>query len=441
MKNNITFCIASANNEKEYTKLLIKSLRDHTDINRHEILIFIDSDNQNTYEELLEIKKELPNLKIYRNTGQYPIGSQRNVSLLFHAATNDIVCYLQSDMVVGPNFDTNILKNMKDESVVLCMARIEPPLHPPGPEKIVKNFGLTPEEFQYEEFVKFVLELQTNPKPNIEGHFAPFAVYKKTWFEKIGGFDTQFRCSREDSDMILRMYILGLNMVESWEACVYHFTCVSSRGKDWFKPETDKQIERKNQLQVFADREELKRFIRKWGGDYTEDHKARPLYDIALFLDIKTFVRFDLLSFLEIYVQNLYLNDVNVAEELKRRTVFDYDYYSNLRWNYSKEHWESVKYLFNNQIQNRIRYSEDLSNIYHDVNIYANYFDLEKNCDQTLQNFIMSLNHFIHEKPIGTYEIGPLTIQINQKNELSHTYGTNKNIELVLKDANQFVFE
>jgi glycosyltransferase involved in cell wall biosynthesis len=146
MNNNITFCIATAKNEKEYTKLLIRSLRDHTNIDRHEILIFIDSDNQNTYEELLEIKKELPNLKIYRNTEKYPIGSQRNVSILFNAASNDIVCYLQSDMVVGPNFDTNILKNMTDESVVLCLARIEPPLHPPGPEKIVKNFGLTPEE-------------------------------------------------------------------------------------------------------------------------------------------------------------------------------------------------------------------------------------------------------------------------------------------------------
>lgn len=441
MNNNITFCIATAKNEKEYTKLLIRSLRDHTNIDRHEILIFIDSDNQNTYEELLEIKKELPNLKIYRNTEKYPIGSQRNVSILFNAASNDIVCYLQSDMVVGPNFDTNILKNMTDESVVLCLARIEPPLHPPGPEKIVKNFGLTPEEFQYEEFVKFVLELQSNPKPNIEGHFAPFAVYKKTWFEKIGGFDTQFRCSREDSDMIIRMYILGLNMIESWEACVYHFTCVSSRGKDWFKPENDKKIERQNNLQVIADREELKRFIRKWGGEYTFDHKARPLYDLALFINVDTFVRFDILSFLEMYMQSIYLNDERVAEELKRRIIFDSEYYSNLRWSYSQEHWNAVKYLFNDQMENRIKYVKDLSKISHDVNIYVNYFDLETNCDKNLQQFIGSLNDFVHNKPIGTYKIGPLTIEVNQKNELSHTYGTNKNIDLVLKDANQFVFE
>ena len=107
--NKITFCIASAKNEKEYTKLLLKSLKDNTNINNHEILIFIDSDNQNTYESLVKIKtNELPNIRIFRNTNKFPIGSQRNVSLMFNAASNDVVCYLQSDMVVGKDFDKHI---------------------------------------------------------------------------------------------------------------------------------------------------------------------------------------------------------------------------------------------------------------------------------------------------------------------------------------------
>jgi len=74
MKNNhISFCIASAKNEKEYTKLLIRSLVENTNISLHEILVFIDSDNQNTYEELLDIQKSIPNLKLYRNTQPQPI--------------------------------------------------------------------------------------------------------------------------------------------------------------------------------------------------------------------------------------------------------------------------------------------------------------------------------------------------------------------------------
>ena len=136
MKDKLTFCIASAKNEKEYTKLFIRSLNDNTSIEEHEILIFLDSDNQNSYEEFLQIQRDLPNLKIYRNKSNFPIGSQRNVSIMFHQAKNEIVCYLQSDMVVGKNFDKHILKEMsEDESLVLCATRIEPPLHPPGQKK------------------------------------------------------------------------------------------------------------------------------------------------------------------------------------------------------------------------------------------------------------------------------------------------------------------
>jgi hypothetical protein len=45
----ITFCIPTANNEKDYTILLLESLKNNTQIENHEILIFVDSDNQNTY--------------------------------------------------------------------------------------------------------------------------------------------------------------------------------------------------------------------------------------------------------------------------------------------------------------------------------------------------------------------------------------------------------
>jgi len=53
----ISFCIATANNEKEYIKLLLKSLQDHTQFDLHEVIIFVDTDNQGTYNELLEIQK------------------------------------------------------------------------------------------------------------------------------------------------------------------------------------------------------------------------------------------------------------------------------------------------------------------------------------------------------------------------------------------------
>ena len=104
----ITFCIASAKNEKEYTTLLLNSLKKNTQIENHEILIFLDSDNQNSYEHFLEFQSTMPNLKIHRNTSEFPIGGQLNISIMFHNASNPIVCYLQSDMVAGKDLDKHI---------------------------------------------------------------------------------------------------------------------------------------------------------------------------------------------------------------------------------------------------------------------------------------------------------------------------------------------
>ena len=145
----ISFCIATAKNEKDYTFSLLKSLEDNTKLNNHEIVIFIDSDNQNTYEALLEYKKDKDNIIVHRNNTGFPIGSQRNVSIMFDKASKDVVIYLQSDMVVCPDFDKHFLIALdNNKNRVISAARIEPPLHPASPEKIVKDFGLNPKDFK-----------------------------------------------------------------------------------------------------------------------------------------------------------------------------------------------------------------------------------------------------------------------------------------------------
>ena len=164
INSSISFCIATAKNEKEYVLLLLRSLRDNTDITKHEIVIFIDSDNQNTYEALLQEQQNMPNIKICKNPYDHPIGSQRNVSVLFNAAKNDIVCYLQSDMVVGKDIDKYISENMISEDIVLTCARIEPPLHPPGSEKMIIDLGVTPEKL----FDHIILALSWSPPHFVE---------------------------------------------------------------------------------------------------------------------------------------------------------------------------------------------------------------------------------------------------------------------------------
>lgn len=424
---SITFCIATANNEKEYIKLLLESLQDNTQIEKHEVLVFVDSDNQNTYEMLLDYKKQLPSLKVCKNPHQYPIGSQRNVSVMFDTAVNDIVCYLQSDMVVGKDFDKHINENIKVGRVLAC-ARIEPPLHPGSPEKIVKDFGITPETFDYKAFNNFVAELQAENRPNMIGHFAPFAVHKSDWFDVLGGFDTQFRCSREDSDTIIRMELCGLETIQSWNACVYHFTCVSSRGTDWFKQNEEARY--KNELQQHADLQELRRFIRKWG---YFGHHPKPVYDITFDIDLDRHADMNLLKYIEPFCKRMYLSDPAVSYQLASQTAFEASYFSNLRWKYPSKYWYGVQHLFNpTDFHKKITTELDPTNKKGDVIISFKYSDLLKNLNDDTKYFIENIHQIVDTNEIGEFGYGPFIINILKKENLMHSYAKQQTTDYVI---------
>ncbi|HQI44482.1 MAG TPA: glycosyltransferase family 2 protein [Bacteroidales bacterium] len=257
--NKITFCINTAKNEKFYLKLLLESLLNGININLHDILIFIDSDNQNTTEMLINIKKEFPNLTIIKNNG-IPIGYAGNINYMFQKAKTDVVSYLQSDMIVCLDYDKKITNQLKDNHI-LCSTRCEPPLHCSNDNNItfIRSFGYTPAEFQYENFLKFA-ESNKDPHKLTNYFFAPFTLYKKLW-NNIGGHDVNFKKSREDSDIALRFAIKGYELKQTWDAIVYHFTCTSSRGIEWWKPEN----QNKEKERIKFDKIELERFIKKWG--------------------------------------------------------------------------------------------------------------------------------------------------------------------------------
>ena len=67
----------------------------------------------------------------------------------------------------------------------MSATRIEPPLHPDGPEKILWDCGIEPEEFDEDKLMEFVNKTDTTKKPT-NGIFAPWAIYKKD-FQSIGG--------------------------------------------------------------------------------------------------------------------------------------------------------------------------------------------------------------------------------------------------------------
>ena len=118
----------------------------------------------------------------------------------------------------------NAVKHVKPGKVV-SLTRIEPPLHPPGPEKIVKDFGLEPEDFKEVEFEEFAQKSSLENKDKVtNGVFAPWIMYKED-FIKIGGHDKLFApMELEDSDIFNRMMLAGYEFVQARDAFVYHMT-------------------------------------------------------------------------------------------------------------------------------------------------------------------------------------------------------------------------
>jgi hypothetical protein len=257
----ITFCINTAKNEREYIELLLMSLLNGINVHLHDILIFVDSDNQNTTGMLVEQKVLFPNLTIVKNNG-LPIGYQKNINWMFQYAKTEILSYLQSDMVVALKYDEAIFSHIKD-NMILSATRVEPPLHAPYDTSVnyVQNFGVVPSEFKYEDFLRYA-EIKKDPNKTTPYFFAPFTLYKHIW-NNIGGHDVQFIKSREDSDIILRLCLDKRTIIQQWDAIVYHFTCTSSRGLNWWKwniehPELEQQRQKNDAI-------ELQRFITKWG--------------------------------------------------------------------------------------------------------------------------------------------------------------------------------
>lgn len=254
--DRITICINTAKNERHYLELLFKSLYKNLSRRDHDIIVFVDTDNQNSSEFLVSQKQFFPNLTIIKNPLPIPISYQRNINLMFEMAKTDVVSYLQSDMVIGPSYDLEVVKHLTPNTIISA-TRIEPPLHPPSPEKITHDFGLDPQKFDLDVFSSFAEKYKKNEITDF--WFAPFTLYRKNWTD-IGGHDTLFRSSREDSDLLYRFSMMGLKIKQVWNALVYHFSCISSRGPEWW---TEKH-KQKEQLRMAGDFVEINRFLRKW---------------------------------------------------------------------------------------------------------------------------------------------------------------------------------
>ena len=285
----ISFIQPSRNNLK-YLKWSYNSIRKNLGY-RHEICWADDFSDDGTWEWMNEIIKKDPNVKIHRNEGPTRLGHTILYDTLVDMATNDIVMIYHADMYACPNMDVEVLKHLKRGKVVSA-TRIEPPLHPNGPEKILHDFGIEPEEFDEEGLIYWLNSGMVTEKEPTRGIFAPWAIYKDD-FTSIGGHDPLYAPqSKEDSDIFNRFVLAGYETIQTWQGFVYHMTCRGSRFKDGALRNPAGQVfmkGRESSEWLAQNLRSTRNFIRKWGHMVKHDEYLKPIvppkYNIGFVVD------------------------------------------------------------------------------------------------------------------------------------------------------------
>ena len=269
----ISFIQPSRNNLK-YLKWSYESIRKNQGNHIAEICIADDFSNDGTWEWCQEMMQTDPNFKAIRNEGPTRLGHTILYDKLINeVATADICMIYHADMYLCPVALDEIERYIGTKKIV-SLTRIEPPLHPPGPEKILMDFGIEPEQFDEVEFLEwFYREIPKHySNKTTEGIFAPWA-FMKSDFQEIGGHDPLYAPqSKEDSDIFNRFQLNGVEFVQTWAGCVYHMTCRGSRFNPTLTTPGTNSPEWEDQ-----NKRSTRNFIRKWGHFVQHDQYMKPI--------------------------------------------------------------------------------------------------------------------------------------------------------------------
>ena len=296
MVNNVTLVVPTYNN-LQHIKNAYTSIRKYYPT--LELVLLDDGSSDGTFEWLELIEETDENVVLYQSEER--VGHTILYDVGIDMAKNEIIGIIHADMIVSENYLENLLKHL-DKGRVVCATRIEPPLHPPGNEKIIQNFGMDFDDLNIPAFEEFVVKAQSEyNNQTSKGMFAPWILYKED-FQSIGGHDPLFApFPYEDSDIFQRWILAGFELIQSRDSFVYHLTC---RGHRW-----NDEIQKDDDYYKVASNKAARNYLRKWGIWIENDSHQYPIISPKYNIEFRIFnCRTDLLKLLEPWCDSIYVD-------------------------------------------------------------------------------------------------------------------------------------
>jgi len=208
----------------EYLDICLKSCIEQQ-YNKNQIIVAVDGFIEESQHILDKYQDSINVLNLGENQGM-----QTALNLGVMNAINEKIFIVNDDNVFSKDFDLEIEAQLKEKNV-LTLNQIEP--EGPGIFNFpVKDFGRTPEAFDYDTFIEYEQSIRKD-ELTIDGGIFPFAMYKK-YYMAVGGFDVMFKspfiC---DWDFFLKLDLIGLGFTRSHNAHLYHFGSTATKnGKE-----------------------------------------------------------------------------------------------------------------------------------------------------------------------------------------------------------------
>ncbi|MFM2344957.1 MAG: hypothetical protein RLZZ210_1569 [Pseudomonadota bacterium] len=215
-------------NNLEFLKLAINSIRKNSKYN-HQILVHVNDGSDGSLDWLKQQIIEDRNILFTHSSDN--IGICYAVNRASSLANQKYIIYLNDDMAVLPNWDTNMLEVAEQLYLSGKMFMLSGTMIEPRESKnacIVKeNYGTNPQNFDEK---KLIDNIDKHKRADWLGSTWPPTLVPTWLWNEVGGYSTEFSPGMSsDNDFSMKLWHAGCRIFAGLgNSLVYHFGCVST---------------------------------------------------------------------------------------------------------------------------------------------------------------------------------------------------------------------